>query len=315
MRWTFLGTGGGRWSSILQFRRTGGILIEHEGKYIILDPGPGSILNQRLIGFDPRKLNCVMISHNHTDHITDAPICIEGMTNGCYEKKGILVGPKTIYEDHENFKSLSNYHLNACKTKILAEPGKEIKLFDGLKVKVAPTEHNEPYGVGYIFETEDIQVSYLGDTAYFEGLEDLIRKYKPRVLMIDVIDDIISKGQRGTDGESRVGQGLKDLGRKYKHFTFYVHHISKSSAFDDKGIPKRLTIHSGKGSSTIEQKSDIVFGIEGFQQQKFRVVRTLKQRDNPPFQIGYDVNMDTFEFIRNKDRNELKVREKKSKLS
>jgi ribonuclease BN (tRNA processing enzyme) len=113
-----------------------------------------------------------MISHNHTDHITDAPICIEGMTNGCYEKKGILVGPKTIYEDHENFKSLSNYHLNACKTKILAEPGKEIKLFDGLKVKVAPTEHNEPYGVGYIFETEDIQVSYLGDTAYFEGLED-----------------------------------------------------------------------------------------------------------------------------------------------
>ena len=158
-------------------------------------------------------------------------------------------------------------------------------------------------------------IKFVSATPTFEGLEDLIRKYKPRVLMIDVIDDIISNGKRGTEGESIVGKGIKDLGRKYNHFTFYVHHISKSAAYDEKGNPKRLNLHSGKGSSTIDQKSDIVLGIEGYQNKDFRLIRSLKFRDNPPFQYGYNVNMDTFRFSRNMDVNEIIIPRGKAKLS
>ena len=170
MKWIFLGTGGGRWNCILQFRRTGGILIQYNNKNIILDPGPGSIVYQREIGFDPRNIHCVMISHNHTDHINDAPVCIEGMTHGCYSKKGVLVAPKSVIEGTEEYSPLSKYHLNACETIIISEPGKTFKLF-GIEITPTPTEHNEPYGVGYIFKTPEIKVSYIGDTAYFEGLE------------------------------------------------------------------------------------------------------------------------------------------------
>lgn len=154
-------------------------------------------------------------------------------------------------------------------------------------------------------------VKFVNATPTFDALEELIRKYKPRILMIDVIDDIIKTGKSGTEGESLVGQGIKDLGRKYNHFTFYVHHISKSAAYDEKGNPKRLTIHSGKGSSTIEQKSDIVLAIEGYQDENFRSIRTLKSRDNPPFQHGYNVDMGTFRFSRNMNANEIIYKEEK----
>jgi len=151
-------------------------------------------------------------------------------------------------------------------------------------------------------------IKFVSATPTFDALEELVRKYKPRVILIDVIDDILKNGKSGTEGESAVGQGMKDLGRKYNHFTIYVHHISKSAAFDEKGNPKRLTIHSGKGSSTIEQKSDVVLAIEGYQDDDFRTIRTLKSRDNPPFQHGYDVNMETFRFSRNLNANEIILR-------
>ena len=136
-------------------------------------------------------------------------------------------------------------------------------------------------------------------TPTFNGLEHMIKMYRPRVMFIDVIDDIVHNAKGGTEGESLVGKGIKDLARKYRMIIFYVHHISKGAAFDEKGNPKRLTIHSGKGSSTIEQKSDLVFGIEGRQENNMRVVRSLKARDNEPFTNAFVVGKDTFIFRRN----------------
>jgi len=72
-----------------------------------------------------------------------------------------------------------------------------------------------------------------------------------------------------------------------------VHHITKSAGVNDKGEPKELTVHSGKGSSAIEQKSDRMIAIEGSRQTNVRLIRSLKTRDDESFAIQLQFNAST----------------------
>ncbi|PIX31699.1 MBL fold metallo-hydrolase, partial [Candidatus Bathyarchaeota archaeon CG_4_8_14_3_um_filter_42_8] len=51
----FLGTGGGRFATITQKRRTAGIRIISEGLNLHLDPGPGALVHSINEGLDPQK--------------------------------------------------------------------------------------------------------------------------------------------------------------------------------------------------------------------------------------------------------------------
>jgi hypothetical protein len=75
-----------------------------------------------------------------------------------------------------------------------------------------------------------------------------------------------------------------------------IHHVTKSAVSEFGGSVKPLTVHSGKGSSALEQKADKVICIEGLQTKTRRVVRSLKARDETPFKYYADVCMDTFVF-------------------
>src|SRR3989344_3155919 len=83
----FLGTGGGRVNLINQIRSTGGQWIRGENLNILLDPGPGSLLRTKEKGFDPRKLDAIIVTHYHVDHCTDANVMIEAMTNYALKKR------------------------------------------------------------------------------------------------------------------------------------------------------------------------------------------------------------------------------------
>ena len=102
MKITFLGTGGGRFSTISQRRMTGGFRIDKlNGKNYHIDPGPGALVRTYQFGLDPRTLSGVFISHAHTDHYTDGEILIEAITKGMTRNQGVIMGSNSVFEGYK----------------------------------------------------------------------------------------------------------------------------------------------------------------------------------------------------------------------
>ncbi len=170
MKITFLGTGGGRFSTISQRRMTGGFRIDNlNGKNLHVDPGPGALVRTYQFGLDPRKLDGIFISHAHIDHCTDAEILIESMTKGMTRNKGSIIGCESVFNGFEQFgPCISNYHKSKSKNIILKPHTK--KKFNNLTIKGTKTIHGDSTGVGFFIDSKDIKISYTSDTQYFDKL-------------------------------------------------------------------------------------------------------------------------------------------------
>ena len=70
-----------------------------------------------------------------------------------------------------------------------------------------------------------------------------------------------------------------------------MNHISKSATYEP-----RLSVHSAKGNSVIEQKADKVIGIMGDRDTNKRILRSLKSRDEARFQIALNFEYETMRF-------------------
>jgi phosphoribosyl 1,2-cyclic phosphodiesterase len=106
-----LGTGGGRFATITQKRRTAGIRIIGEDLNLHLDPGPGALVYSISESLNPQQLNAIFVSHCHPDHYTDAEVLIEAMTKGMAKKRGLLVAAKSVLEGSDTCEpSISGYH-------------------------------------------------------------------------------------------------------------------------------------------------------------------------------------------------------------
>ena len=55
-------------------------------------------------------------------------------------------------------------------------------------------------------------------------------------------------------------------------------------------------MHSGKGNSAIEQKSDQYISFEGVERSKIRTIESLKARDESHFKLTVNYNWETFSF-------------------
>ena len=167
----FLGTGGGRFATITQKRRTAGIRIISEGLNLHLDPGPGALVYSISEGLDPQKLNAIFVSHCHPDHYTDAEVLIEAMTRGITKKRGVLAAAKSVLSGSELCEpSISKYHQQMPQQKIEAMPNMKFQV-GGFNVSVTEARHTDPDSVGFRFETRDFGVfAYTSDTEYFEGI-------------------------------------------------------------------------------------------------------------------------------------------------
>src|SRR4030066_1136718 len=106
-----LGTGGGRFATITQRRRTGGIRLLYDKLNVHLDPGPGALVYSLEAGLDPQKVNGVLISHCHPDHYNDAEVFIEAMTRGMTKRRGILAAANSVLNGNNQCEaSISKYH-------------------------------------------------------------------------------------------------------------------------------------------------------------------------------------------------------------
>jgi phosphoribosyl 1,2-cyclic phosphodiesterase len=182
----FLGTGGGRFTTITQKRRTAGIRIIGENLNLHLDPGPGALVYSISDGLDPQKLNAIFVSHCHPDHYTDAEVLIEAMTRGMTKKRGVLAASKSVLRGSEVCEpSISKYHQQMLEQIIEAVPNMRFQVED-VAVSVAEARHTDPDAVGFKFETKEYgDFAYTSDTEYFEGIGKYYRGV--RLLMLCVM--------------------------------------------------------------------------------------------------------------------------------
>ncbi|MEM4481054.1 MAG: MBL fold metallo-hydrolase [Candidatus Bathyarchaeia archaeon] len=167
----FLGTGGGRFTTITQKRRTAGIRILSENLNLHLDPGPGALVYSISEGLDPQKLNAIFVSHSHPDHYTDAEVLIEAMTRGMTKKRGVLAASKSVLKGNSVCEpSISKYHQQMVEQVIEAVPNTRFQVAD-LTVSATEARHTDPDAVGFRFETKEYgDFAYTSDTQYFKGI-------------------------------------------------------------------------------------------------------------------------------------------------
>ncbi len=181
---TFLGTGGGRHTTMYQVRSTGGFLIEHDGRFLHVDPGPGALVQMQRIRYDLTRTDSVIISHCHPDHYSDAPSVIEGMTKGGWVKRGTLYGSETVIDGKGDLgPALSPYHLSRPQRTMSFRSGDVLDV-DGMRVDICKAIHSDSSNVGFRFHTDHGILSYVSDTEYTDEIADQYRG--SRVLLLPV---------------------------------------------------------------------------------------------------------------------------------
>lgn len=178
----FLGTAGARFVVTRQLRKSGGIWLTLDDTNVLIDPGPGSLLRclSSKPKLNPLDLDGIILTHRHLDHSNDINIMIEAMTNGGWKKKGIVFAPsQALNEDPVVLKYVREYLHNIG---VLKEK-RSYKI--GNISFTTPVKHHhgvETYGLNIYGKNHSI--SFISDTAYFEGLE---KYYKEKILIINVV--------------------------------------------------------------------------------------------------------------------------------
>lgn len=175
---TFLGTGGGRFTTISQLRQTGGMYIRDRGLRLNLDPGPGALVHMHRYGLDPTKTDAVLLSHAHPDHWTDAAVLLEGITRGGLDRRGALVAPRSVLRGTTDTDGrplgpvLSRFHQEMPARTLEVKAGSQFQLENMYDVTATEQRHSDPDTVGYRIRLTHGQFSYIPDGVYFDGLSD-----------------------------------------------------------------------------------------------------------------------------------------------
>jgi ribonuclease BN (tRNA processing enzyme) len=177
---TFLGTAGARFMVSRQLAASGGIWLNLSGTQILLDPGPGSIVQSTKRKLNAEKLSAIILSHRHLDHAADANVMVEAMTNGGFHRHGMLFAPAdALASEPVVFSYLRNY----IEGVTLLEEGKSYRV--GSVTFETPLRHIHPVETyGIIFRTPRHNFAYIADTRYFESLE---KKYVSDMLIINMV--------------------------------------------------------------------------------------------------------------------------------
>ena len=272
MKITFLGTGGGRFTTISQKRMSGGFRIDNiHGFNLHVDPGPGALIRSLEYRLNPGHINGVFISHCHTDHYNDAEILIEAMTKGMTKNYGNIIGSKSVMEGAERWgPSISNYHKSNSQNYTLT-PDETID-FDQFKIKGTKTIHGDPYGVGFQIDTNRFKISYTSDTRYFE---ELSQYHKGADILIGSVLRSGDKGLKGHMCSDDFKNLIEEIKPKLAIMTHFGYKFLKENPFNKAKEIKRET-----GVRTIAATDGMCIDID-YNDPRKSYLKTLKSRQIP----------------------------------
>lgn len=178
----FLGTGGARIVVFKQIRASGGLWLLLDGTNILIDPGPGSLIQclHKNLKLDPTKLHAILLSHKHLDHSAEINVMIEAMTEGGFKRRGMVLAPQDAFdEDPVIFNYLRGYVNDLV---VLKEGGSYPVGSINLEVPIRMRHPVQTYGL--TFKGPRHSLSFLPDTRYFPALESA---FSGDVLIINLV--------------------------------------------------------------------------------------------------------------------------------
>jgi ribonuclease BN (tRNA processing enzyme) len=177
---TFLGTGGARFMIINQFLASGGLWLDLSGTQILLDPGPGCIVQSTKRKLKAEKLSTIILSHRHLDHSADINVMVEAMTQGGMKQHGWLFAPADALETEPVIFSYLKGYLEGVE---ILQEGKSYTI--GNVTFTTPVRHIHPVETyGIVFKTDGHTFSYIADTRYFDTLS---RHYNSELIIINLV--------------------------------------------------------------------------------------------------------------------------------
>ncbi len=165
----FLGTAGARYVVARQLRSSAGTWMNIEGDDILIDPGPGTLVKcfSSRPKLDPSKLKAIILTHRHIDHSTDMNVMIEAMTNSGHNKGRIVIAPEETINDEPVILS----HVRPYLARLdLMKAGAEFEITQKIHLSTPMSHHHTAETYGLKFTTPSGTISYIIDTAYFDGL-------------------------------------------------------------------------------------------------------------------------------------------------
>ncbi|MBA7617015.1 Ribonuclease BN [subsurface metagenome] len=177
----FLGTGGARVMVANQILASGGLWLSLGGTEILIDPGPGCIVQSTKRKLRADKLSAIILSHRHLDHSGDVNVMVEAMAQGGLKKpRGWLFAPADALETEPVIFSYLKGYLEGIE--IL----KESKSYSIGNVSfTTPVRHIHPVETyGMLFKAGGHTFSYIADTLYFEGLP---HSYTSELVIMNVV--------------------------------------------------------------------------------------------------------------------------------
>ena len=177
---TFLGTAGARFMVTKQFLASGGLWLNLNGTEILIDPGPGCIVQATKRKLKAEKLSAIILSHRHLDHSADINIMIEAMTQGGFKRNGRLFAPADALETEPVIFSYLKDYLEGIE---VLEEGKSYSIGD--ISFTTPVRHIHPVETyGMVLRTDRHTFSCITDTRYFDGLA---KHYSSELLIVNVV--------------------------------------------------------------------------------------------------------------------------------
>jgi ribonuclease BN (tRNA processing enzyme) len=177
---TFLGTAGARIMVANQIQASGGLWLNLGGTEILVDPGPGSIVQSTKRKLRAEKLKAIILSHRHLDHSGDLNIMVEAMTQGGFQPQGKVFAPSDAFGPEP---VLYSYLIDYLDSLEILKEGKSYNI-DGVSFST-PVRHQhsvETYGLK--FSVGERTFSYIADSRFFYGLID---NYQSDVIILNVV--------------------------------------------------------------------------------------------------------------------------------
>ncbi|MFN4132213.1 MAG: MBL fold metallo-hydrolase, partial [Caldimicrobium sp.] len=177
----FLGTAGARYVVAKQLRASGGLLLKSNSEFLLMDPGPGSLVYLAKHKIPLEKISTLLVSHKHLDHSADLNIIVDALTEGGFKKRGRLFLPEEVIKEglllpylQKNLKEIV-----FLKEKLFYNSG-PFNFSTTCKLK------HEAEIYGFIFELERRKkLGFIFDTAFFD---ELVEEYKEcSYLIINVV--------------------------------------------------------------------------------------------------------------------------------
>jgi len=165
---------------INQFLASGGLWLNLGSTEILVDPGPGCIVQSTKRKLKAEKLSAIILSHRHLDHSADVNIMVEAMTQSGFKQHGWLFAPADALETEPVIFSYLKGYLAGVE---ILQEGKSYPV--GNISFTTPVRHIHPVETyGMVFSTGKHTFSYIADSRYFDGL---CQHYGGELLIINVV--------------------------------------------------------------------------------------------------------------------------------